>query len=546
MFCATLLFAVTCECICLPVCQFANASTIPLQDESPNDNSRAATQSVASAELPQNALWRLGQFGSTPKANGIYRLSYSSDGKYLAARNREFAVIIYDVKTQKSICEIELDERIDSINFSPDSEFFVTAGIGPKIRIWNTQNGKLESEIETDGLTAYFNEAGNAINVLGETHVETYSWPGVQMTSQRKWKNSGNEIRSAMSRNGRLVVCYRALKREVYQTMVIDLDEKAKFQLGGPTQIPRSVVISPNSKWVAATYRDTKVRLWDLGDPKRKNYTLRKHTEIVQSFAFSADSRFLISTSWDKTVIAWDLLTRQSIGIFSGHGAHVTSAAFNPIGLRFASGASGTKDCSVIGWNMQDQVILPSEKAVADKLVAKDFGKIWNGMGASSIKSSLRATSHLVYAQAIMLDELEKRLPILAASGTSGSIEEMVKQLEDPDFNVRRIATEQLIKIRAKAEPVLRRLLQETTSPEVKYRIGLILKKKVTRPVRELVETRRWGRIVFALEFLNTRRSQEMLKRIAGSYEDIEVSQEAMFALDRMEAKSKILLTDER
>ncbi|MFK7769981.1 MAG: WD40 repeat domain-containing protein [Mariniblastus sp.] len=503
--------------------------------------SQARTQTSNSDQLPKHAVWRFGEHGQTPQANGIYRMAFSRDGKLLATRDRNFVLSIYDVDKQKLIYSVEMDEKVDSIDFSPDSEFVLTAGGGPKIKIWNARTGKLEADIETDGIAAYFNRLGTTINVLGETHVESYSWPGVQMTSQQKWKSNSNEVRSAMSRDGKIVVSYRGVKGGKFQTQVMDLTEKAKVLLGPPSIIPRSVVISQDRFWVAATYRDSKISLWNLRDASR-TYSLRAHAETVQSIAFSADCRFLVSASWDKTVVAWDLLTRQPIGKFEGHLARVTASTMSPRDFIFASGASGTKDCSVIGWSLKDQIVLPSIKPAAEKLTVKDFEKIWAGLGASSINSSLRATSQLVYGESVMLDELAKRLPVLTTSGTSGtsgSVEELVRLLEHPEFRVRQKTTEQLIKIRAKIESKLKKLLDETNSPELKYRIGLVLKKKIARPIREKVETRRWGRIVFALEFINTPKSIELLTRIANGYDDVEIARDAMLALERIEAVTK-------
>lgn len=510
-------------------------------EESEKDEKQDSVQDPKklAGELPDHSLWRFGEHGRTPKANGIYRLAYSENGKFLATRNRDFEINIYDIEKQKVICEIQLDERVDSIDFSPDSEFFATAGLGPKVKIWNTKTGKLESEIETDGTAAYFNSVGNAINVLGETHVETYSWPGVQMTTQRKWKTRSNETRSAMSQDGRLVVSFCRLKSGIYQTLVIDLEEKVKVQLDGPTQIPRSVVVSPNRFWVAGTYRDENVRLWDLRDSKRRVYTMRKHTEIVQSLAFSGDSRFLVSTSWDQTAVVWDLLVRQSIGKFKGHAAHVTSVAFDSLENRFATGASGVNDCSVIGWDVQEMLIPPEEKALVEKFEAKDFSKIWKRLGASTIRSSLRGTASLVYGDSAIMDELEFRLPDPIDSGASSTLDELITKLNDPEFQVRQNATEQLMLIRTRAEPRLRELLVESQSPELRYRIGIILKKKFKSRIREHVETRRWGRIVFALELRNTPRSIKLLKQIANGHEEVEVAQDATFALKRIKKREE-------
>lgn len=492
----------------------------------------------ASEDLPQHALWRFGDFGESTDSNGIYRLKYSRDGRLLATRNRENVVAVYDVKTQKQLCEVNGHENnwVETIDFSPDSKFFVTAaGSSERVKIWNVASGKLEGEIETDGTAAYFSRDGNVIRVLGETHVESYSWPGVQMTTQRKWK-SGNLTRAGMSADGSLVVAYRALKRRIYQTLIIDLDNKSKVTLDGPTSIPKSVAIAPNHLWVAAAYhRDPKVRLWDLRDPGKNKFSLDKHNETVQSLSISEDNRFLVSSSWDESVIAWDLSTRQPIGQFKGHKGHVNATAISPLDYSLASGASGIQDCSTIVWTLKPSLV-PEVPAT----YAKDFDRLWKGMGASSIRLSMFSMAALIEGEKEFLDPLQQKIGPLVAGSVSKTFEQALEQLGDPKFAVREKATHELIRIRGQSEARLRRALEDATSPELRYRISKILQTKLARPISTLIETRRWARIVLALELINSERSQEMLDSIANGHQDIDIARDARASFERNELRKKL------
>lgn len=490
---------------------------------------------VQESELPENAIWR---FGESPDANGIYRLAYSPNGNLLATRNRKNIVSILDVTTRKRLCEVEGHENnwVETIDFSPDSKFFMTAA-GPSevVKIWDAQTGKLESEIDTDGSAAYFSKSGSSIHVLGETHVETYSWPGVQMTSQRKWKYA-SETRSGMSRDGRIVVTYRTVNRQVYRTQVIDLENKSTIHLDGPTGIPKSIAISPNRIWIAAAYhRDEKIRLWDLRDPHQKKYTLNKHDETVQSLSFSADNRFLISSGWDETVVAWDLLTRQAITQFIGHTEHVNATAFSPLDMTFATGASGTSDTSTIVWDLKKFVMRPQPA-----IVWNDFDKVWTRLGANSLKDSLDATSQFIAGGDEFLDLLEKRVGTMLDAKTPGSIDESIKLLDHPEWAIREEATLHLMTMRGKADVELRLAYDEAESPEIKCRLSRVLKKKFSQPKSNVVDLRRWSRIVFALEQINTRRTQTLLKNLAAGSTDIDVSIDAQDAFQRNERRNAL------
>ena len=427
------------------------------------------------------------------------------------------------------ICEVEGHEGwIQTIDFSPDGELFMTAsGAGDKVKIWKTRTGALESEIETVGIAAFFDKSGKQINVLGETQVESYSWPGVQRTQQRKWQANNNETAKSMSRDGRYVVAFRNLSRPFYQSLLIDTQSKSRISLAGATAVPRTVKVSPNNKWVAATYhREPKIRLWEIGDPKNTRYTLAGHDETVQSLSFSPDNRFLVSSGWDKNVIVWDLLTRQSIKKFKGHDGHVNATAFAPFGFAFASGASGPNDCSMITWNMKELLFDKADSPDLESEVPVDeqFEKIWKSLGTSSLRLSIKATSRLAAGDDYFLGSLEKKIESVISVNRSITTEEYIKQLDSPDFSIRQEATHALLKIVKEIETRLRVELKQTSSPEVKYRISMILKSEPPRGKSDLVVARRWYRIILALEQINTERSQAILKSVSLGHRSSEIA----------------------
>ncbi len=481
--------------------------------------------------LPSNAVWRIGEFGKTPSANGIYRLRYSRDGRLLATRNRENVVAIYDTQTKKKLCEVQGHDNnwIETIDFSPDSTHFVTAaGSSEKVKVWNTQNGKLEAEIETDGKSAYFSDDGRKIFVLGLTHVETYSWPGVQVESQKKWR-ADNAERSAMSQDGRLVVMYQSVNRKTYQTQVLDLTSKSKIDLAGPTDYPKSVVISPNHLWVAATYnRDANIRLWDLRNPHKAKYVLKGHQATVQSLSFTHDSRLLISSGWDEKAIAWDLLTRQPIGTYEGHTEHVNATATSPIDWTFATGASGATDTSTIIWDLRPH-LFPSKAAYKNA----SFEQLWKGMGANFVTTSLGATTKLMESPDQYIDQLAERIATQTEGANIEGVVKAIQELDDSRYQVRENATNFLMTFRGQADSELRKMLTQSLSTEMRYRINRILKQPVNRPKINFPELRRWHRIILALEMINTPQAVALLTRIAAGHPDIDVAQDAEAALKR-------------
>lgn len=493
--------------------------------------------------LPPYATWRVGDFGERKKpADGIYRIQYSPDGRYIATRNNKNIVSVYDLKTRGTVCEVEGHERkIDTIDFTPDGEFFMTAsGDGDKVKIWKTQTGALQSDIDTNGLAAFFDKTGKLIHILGDTHVESYSWPGAQITKQRKWQAKENETAKFMSRDGRYVVAFRHLNRQFYETLLIDTESKSKVPLSGATGLPRTVKVSADNQWVAATYnRDPKIRLWEVANPKTGRYTLGGHEETVQSLSFSPDNRFLVSSGWDKNVFAWDLLTRQSIQKFQGHEGHVNATACAPLGFELASGSSGVKDASMITWNMEKILFDKSKQPDTESELSLDeqFEPIWKSLGTSSLKLSLAAASKLSVGRDYYLPALEKRIQSTVSVDRSATTEDYLEQLDAPEYSIRQQATEALLKMVKQVETRLRAELKKTTSPEVKYRISMILKREPPRAKSDLVLTRRWYRIILALEQINTERSQSILKSVSLGHRRSDIATHALESLQRNEKR---------
>ena len=508
------------------------------QNGPPRQQKKTAKQKQEKApdELPKSALWRKGDYGKAKNFNGIYRLTFSPDGKLLVSRNQEMVVAVMDAKTNKTLCEIEGHEYvIQSVHFSPDSRYLITAaGFREKVKIWDVQTGKLVSTIDTKTSAAYFSPAGNRINILGEEHVETYSWPGTQLVRKVKWRTK-NENRLGMSPNGRLVLMYRKLSDDVFQTLVMDTETRTKTPLKSPTSIPRAHAFSNDFNWVSVCYeRDLKPRLWDLRDPHARSYELTGHDETAQSVSFSADNRFLISTSWDDSAILWDVLSQQSIKRYRGHTDNVNAGAFAPFGFQFASGASGRTDNSILLWEFTDQVQLPFKDN------AEDFESIWQGLGHQDYPPAITDVSRIVASPDLWIKDISDKVTAETNANSGSTIDHLIKSLDSADFQIREDAVLQLIKVRVQADSQIRLALENTTSPEMKYRLARVLKHKIDRTKRDVVDERRWMRLIFALEQINSDESQSLLERIADGHRNIDYSQAAQSSFERNQDRSKV------
>ena len=112
------------------------------------------------------------------------------------------------------------------------------------------------------------------------------------------------------------------------------------FALKGHTGHAKSVMFSPDGRWLASGSADTTVKIWDAATGE-ETFTLQGHAAATSSVSFSPDGRRLASTSYDNTVKVWDVATGQETLTLQGHAVPVISASFSPDGKRLATSSVG-------------------------------------------------------------------------------------------------------------------------------------------------------------------------------------------------------------
>jgi len=178
---------------------------------------------------------------------------------------------------------------INSVAFSPDGRFVVTASADSTARVWDAATGAKLGELRGHGKgvnSASFSPDGKFIVTAGDD------------ATVRLW----------------------------------DATRFAQVRMIGGTY-PSAVLsaeYSPDGRFIAAASAEA---AW-VSDPGRGEVVrkLDRHTGRVNSASFSPDSRLIVTASADNTARVWNAETGESIATLLDHNGPVLNALFSPDG----------------------------------------------------------------------------------------------------------------------------------------------------------------------------------------------------------------------
>jgi WD40 repeat protein/tRNA A-37 threonylcarbamoyl transferase component Bud32 len=272
-------------------------------------------------------------------SHGIYALSISGNGKYLASSSRDDTVKVWHLKTGKKLHTLSgHDHWVYSVAISNDGQYLVTGSWDKTIKVWYLETGREIQTLRGHQHWVYavaIGPDGRYIASGGrEDHIKIWHMQTGQeicnLIGHTDWVNS-----IAIAPNGRYLAS-ASRDRTIKLWNTVTAEEIYTFI--GHTDWVNAVAISEDGRYLASGSWDKTVKIWHLATGK-EYMTLEGHSDWVSAIAITRDGRYLVSGSWDNTIKIWDLAIGKEIVTLVGHADSVRSVAVSPDGKYLASGS---------------------------------------------------------------------------------------------------------------------------------------------------------------------------------------------------------------
>jgi RNA polymerase sigma factor (sigma-70 family) len=433
-------------------------------------------------------------------------VSFSPDGKLVAATRGDEAVLLWDVRTGKQAGRYP-GERFA---FSPDGKWIACSGRGRAVAV---NRGVLH---------LYDRATGTKVRELWGHHTPI------------SWLTFSHDSRTLISAG--LAFWSDTAGRETSFLRVWDVatgEERRGLSAeatrmrslwGFSTEATQVQALSPDGRtWASTTRRGETIKLGEVATGGWRG-DLSGHAEHVYAVAFSPDGRLLASASMDGTVRLWELPDGKEVARLEGHRGWVLSVAFSPDGRRLLSGGA---DATALVWDVSRFAARARPPA---SLTAAELERCWVDLGGDA-RAAYRAAARLLSSPGAAAGLLGARLR--PAAGVDGNrLDRLIAELGSDQFAARERATEELAKLGELAEPALRKALGGERDLEVKRRIRRLLdasgKGKLTP------ETTRQVRAAEVLEWLGAAEPRRLLEALAKGAPEAPLTREAGAALERL------------
>ena len=289
------------------------------------------SQTIISASHDKSVLkWDLG-FGSVKeqyfeKSYPITKGVFSKKGDKAIAALSNGTIKIWSTSTGRTDFLLKADKKIiTALAVSLDGKFFITAGNGKTLKLWDLELGKMVRSYEglktTVADIAFIDE--NKFLTVGEKFIQI--WDVSQDKPIKTSKQKANLYTLAIAAGSNTI--FTNGKSNEIQTF--DLQSLSPTgNLEGHAHIVTDLAVSDNGQFLVSGSNDRTAKIWNIEERKLIK-SFPGHLGVITTVDISSKGNFILTGSQDKTVRIWDVQTNLPIEMIEGHTKTITTATFS-------------------------------------------------------------------------------------------------------------------------------------------------------------------------------------------------------------------------